>query len=200
MKMKKQLLTSGLLLLAGLRLFSAEIDLSSPDKRIKVSVDVKEKISYAVNFNGEPFLSNSFLQLNLDQLKLGANAKLLKKTLSVVNTTSSPVVPLKNKTVNNHYNLLRLDFKGDFSIEFRAYNDGIAYRFITNKKDSITVTSEDAHIAFSNHVKASYLETGGFKTAYEILYRQNELNKVDKQKMSVMPMLFDKVKYKALFS
>lgn len=198
--MKKQLLTTCILLLACLKLYSAEIDLSSPDKRIKISVNVKEKISYSVSFNGESFLNNSYLQLNLDQLKLGANAKLLKKTLSSVNSSSGPVVPLKNSTVSNQYNLLRLDFKGDFSVEFRAYNDGIAYRFITNKRDSISITSEDVHIAFSNKVKVAYLETAGFKTAYEILYRQNELGKVDKSKMSVLPMLFDNGKYKALFS
>ncbi|WP_225872228.1 glycoside hydrolase family 97 protein [Pedobacter frigidisoli] len=176
------------------------MDLSSPDNRIKISVNVKDKIGYAVSFNGNPLIANSYLQLNLDQLQLGANAKLLKKTISTVNTTSNPIVPLKNATVVNHYNLLRLDFKGDFSIEFRAYNDGIAYRFITNKKDSIIVNSEDVHIGFNDPVKTAYLETGGFKTSYEILYRQNDLAKVNKDKMSVLPILFDTGKYKALFS
>ncbi|TCD12146.1 glycoside hydrolase family 97 protein [Pedobacter frigidisoli] len=186
--------------LAFSKAFSATIDLSSPDNRIKISVNVKDKIGYAVSFNGNPLIANSYLQLNLDQLQLGANAKLLKKTISTVNTTSNPIVPLKNATVVNHYNLLRLDFKGDFSIEFRAYNDGIAYRFITNKKDSIIVNSEDVHIGFNDPVKTAYLETGGFKTSYEILYRQNDLAKVNKDKMSVLPILFDTGKYKALFS
>jgi alpha-glucosidase len=189
-----------LLLLFAVKLFSAPIELLSPDKRIKVSVNIKDKIGYAVTFNGDPFLSNSYLQLNLDQAKLGANAKLLKKTLSSVNSSSNPIVPLKNSTVLNQYNLLRLDFKGDFSVEFRAYNDGIAYRFITNKKDSIIVNSEDVHINFNDAVKADYLETGGFKTSYEILYRQNELGKVNKDKMSVLPILFNTGKYKALLS
>jgi alpha-glucosidase len=198
--MKKHLSLVILLLLTTVKLFSAPIELLSPDKRIKVSVNIKDKIGYAVTFNGDPFLTNSYLQLNLDQIKLGANAKLLKKTLSSVNSSSNPIVSLKNSTVVNQYNLLRLDFKGDFSVEFRAYNDGIAYRFLTNKKDSITVNSEDVHINFNDAVKADYLETGGFKTSYEILYRQNELGKVNKDKMSVLPILFNTGKYKALLS
>ncbi|TCD27054.1 glycoside hydrolase family 97 protein [Pedobacter psychrodurus] len=198
--MKKHLSIVILLLLFTVKLFSAPIELLSPDKRIKVSVNIKDKIGYAVSFNGDPFLANSYLQLNLDQAKLGADAKLLKKTLSSVNTSSNPIVPLKNSTVINQYNLLRLDFKGDFSVEFRSYNDGIAYRFITNKKDSIIVNSEDVHINFNDQVKTAYLETGGFKTAYEILYRQNELGKVNKDKMSVLPILFNTGKYKALLS
>jgi alpha-glucosidase len=198
--MKKHLSLVILLLLFTAKLFSAPIELLSPDKRIKVSVNIKDKIGYAVIFNGDPFLANSYLQLNLDQAKLGADAKLLKKTFSSVNTSSNPIVPLKNSTVVNQYNLLRLGFKGDFSVEFRAYNDGIAYRFITNKKDSIIVNSEDVHINFNDQVKTAYLETGGFKTAYEILYRQNELGKVNKDKMSVLPILFNTGKYKALLS
>ncbi|WP_316844023.1 glycoside hydrolase family 97 protein [Pedobacter psychrodurus] len=198
--MKKNLSLVILLLLTTVKLFSAPIELLSPDKRIKVSVNIKDKIGYAVTFNGDPFLTNSYLQLNLDQIKLGANAKLLKKKLSSVNSSSNPIVSLKNSTVVNQYNLLRLDFKGDFSVEFRAYNDGIAYRFLTNKKDSITVNSEDVHINFNDAVKADYLETGGFKTSYEILYRQNELGKVNKDKMSVLPILFNTGKYKALLS
>jgi len=196
--MKKHLLLSILLLCFTMKLFSAPIELLSPDKRIKISVNIKDKIGYAVTFNGDPFLTDSYLQLNLDQAKLGAHAKLIKKTLSTVNTISNPVIPLKNSTVVNHYNLLKLDFKDDSSIEFRAYNDGIAYRFITNKKDSIRINSEDVHLNFNDNVKAAYLETGSFKTAYEILYRQDELGKVNKDKMSVLPILFNTGKYKAL--
>ncbi|QNN44658.1 glycoside hydrolase family 97 protein [Pedobacter roseus] len=198
--MRKHLSLSILLLFFTIKLFSAPIELLSPDKRIKISVNIKDRIAYAITFNGEPFLADSYLQLNLDQAKLGFNAKLIKKTLSTVNTTSNPVIPLKNSTVVNHYNLLKLDFKGDFSVEFRAYNDGIAYRFITNKKDSITVNSEDVKLNFNDNVKAAYLETGSFKTSYEILYRQDELGKVNKDKMSVLPILFSTGKYKALLS
>ena len=198
--MKKYLSLATLLLVFTIKLFSAPIELLSPDKRIKISVAIKEKIGYAVTFNGDPLLADSYLQLNLAQAKLGEHAKLIKKTFSSINTSSNPVVPLKNATVINHYNLLRLDFKGDFSIEFRAYNDGIAYRFITNKKDSIIINSEDVHLNFNIPVKAAYLETGGFKTSYEILYRQNELGKVNKEKMSVLPILFNTGKYKTLLS
>jgi alpha-glucosidase len=198
--MRKHLSLSILLLFFTIKLFSAPIELLSPDKRIKIAVNIKDRIAYAITFNGEPFLADSYLQLNLDQAKLGFNAKLIKKTLSTVNTTSNPVIPLKNSTVVNHYNLLKLDFKGDFSVEFRAYNDGIAYRFITNKKDSITVNSEDVQLNFNDNVKAAYLETGSFKTSYEILYRQDELVKINKDKMSVLPILFSTGKYKALLS
>jgi alpha-glucosidase len=198
--MKKHLLVTCLLLSATVRLVSAPIDLLSPDKRIKVSIDLKKKIVYSVTFNGDALLSDSYLQLNLDKQKLGEEPKLIKKTFSTVNTTSHPVVSLKNSTVVNNYNLLRLDFKNDFSVEFRAYNDGIAYRFITGKKDSIAVSSEDVHVNFADNVISSYLETDNFKTAYEILYAKRDVKEANHDKKSVLPILFDNKKYKVMLS
>ncbi|RCH55193.1 glycoside hydrolase family 97 protein [Mucilaginibacter hurinus] len=196
--MKKILITC-LLLGVSVPLFSTPIDLLSPDKRIKVSIDLNKKIVYSVTFNGYPLLSNSYLQLNINKGRLGENPKLIKKIFSAVNTTSKPVVPLKNSTVVNHYNLLRMDFKNEFSVEFRAYNNGIAYRFITAKKDSIEVNSEDVHLNFDAAVEASYQETESFSN-YEIRYTRGDLKAMRTDRMSPLPVLFDNRKYKVLLS
>ncbi|RYY34721.1 MAG: glycoside hydrolase family 97 protein [Sphingobacteriaceae bacterium] len=198
--MRRSLLATVFALLAIQVIAATPIDLYSPDKRIKVSVNLKDRITYSVTFNGDALLSNSYLQLNLSNAKLGDNPRLSRKAISTVNTTSHPVVPLKNSTVVNNYNLLRMDFKGDFSVEFRAYNDGIAYRFITSKKDSVEVTGENVHLNFAGEVISSYLETDNFKTAYEILYAQRDLKEVNRNKKSVLPILFDNKKYKVLLS
>ena len=133
---RKLCLTSWFLFIA-VRLLGAPITLSSPDKRITVAVDLKGKISYSVSVSGTPLLQDSYLQLNLANQHLGERPQLRKKTITAVNTTSQPVVPFSSSTVHNTYNLLRLEFQNDFSVEFRAYNDGVAYRFLTNKKDSV---------------------------------------------------------------
>lgn len=198
--MIKKLLVTALLISSAFRLFSAPIDLLSPDKRIKVIIELNNKLTYSVMMNGQVLLNDSYLQLNLAKQHLGEKALLIKKVFSTVNAVSYPVVPLKNSKVINNYNLLRLDFENDFSVEFRAYNDGIAYRFITNKKDSIEVNSEDVHLNFSDPVESSYLETARFKTSYEILYKRNNLSDMDRDKKSVMPILFDNKKYKMLLS
>ncbi|MDR6944326.1 glycoside hydrolase family 97 protein [Mucilaginibacter pocheonensis] len=198
--MNKRIVLTCALISITFKLFSAPIELLSPDKRIKVTIDLKSKITYAVAFNGDVILSDSYLQLNLDKQKLGENPVLIKQAVSTVNSVSHPIVPLKNSTVVNNYNLLRLSFKNNFSVEFRAYNNGIAYRFITGKKDSVIVNSEDAHFNFNDNVEASYLETGSFQTSYEILYAKKDLSQVNKSKMAVLPILFDNKKYKVMIS
>jgi alpha-glucosidase len=196
---RKIYLTCWLLAFAA-RLLAAPITLLSPDKRIRVSVDLKERISYSVAVNGTPLLQDAYLQLNLATQHLGERPQLRKQSAMAVNTTSQPVVAFTSSTVRNTYNLLRLDFKNEFSVEFRAYDDGVAYRFLTTKKDSVAVSSEDVHLHFAEPVEASYLETGSFKTAYEILYQRQPLQAVNREKMSVLPMLFDTHRYKLLFS
>ncbi|WP_316832288.1 glycoside hydrolase family 97 protein [Pedobacter aquatilis] len=198
--MKIKLSLTVLSLLVSFKLFSAPIELLSPDKKVKITVNLKGKITYSVNVNGDKVLENSFLQLALGTEQLGENPQLLKKVISAHNEVSKPVVPLKNSTVENKYNLLRMDFKKDYSVEFRAYNDGIAYRFITNKKDSVIVQNEDVYIEFANDVTSAYLETKSFMTSYEILYQNKKLNDVDAQKMSVLPILFNDKKYNVLLS
>ena len=59
------------LLLSSLSIFAKPINLLSADKRIKVTINLENKISYAVTFNGDALMSDSYLQLNLDNQKLG---------------------------------------------------------------------------------------------------------------------------------
>lgn len=198
MKFKLSLII--LALFVSSKLFSAPIELYSPDKKVKITVNLGKKITYSVNVNGDIVLANSFLSLKLTTGQLGESPQLLKKLTTAHADQSKPVVPLKNSSVENKYNLLRLDFKKDYSVEFRAYDDGIAYRFITNKKDSVTVENEGLHLEFSKDVTAAYLETKSFMTSYEILYQNKNLREVDAQKTSVLPILFNDKKYKILFS
>ncbi|MFH6999336.1 glycoside hydrolase family 97 N-terminal domain-containing protein [Flavobacterium sp. FlaQc-57] len=41
-----------------------------------------------------------------------------------------------------------MNFKGNYSVEFRAFDEGIAYRFITAKKEEIEVINEDFSVNF----------------------------------------------------
>ena len=109
--------------------------LSSPDKNIGISISLSDKIDYDITYQNETLLEKGNLQLEIGNLQLGANPKLLKATSKSIQEELTPIVPLKYLTVSNNYNQLILKFKGDYSVEFRAFNDGLAYRFITNKKE-----------------------------------------------------------------
>ncbi|RYY30383.1 MAG: glycoside hydrolase family 97 protein [Sphingobacteriaceae bacterium] len=197
--MKKYILLNLFFLFCG-RSFAAGIDLLSPNQQIKLTVNVTDKIYYNVNFHGNELMKNSFLGLDLATVQLGKKPQLVSKNYSVINTSLYPKIALKNSKILNNCNVLLLSFKGNFKVEFRAYNDGIAYRFITGFKDSVEVNNEVASFGFSGQVVSFFSEAKSFKSDYQILYARKNLAEIDNRKMSVLPVLFDNHRYKVLIS
>lgn len=179
-----------------------KLELTSPNEEIKVAISISDRIYYDISYNNDIILENNHLQLSLKDEILGLNPKLSKQKRSKVDESLTPVVPLKYSTVKNTYNSLLLNFKGDYSVEFRAFNDGIAYRFVTNKKNTIEVINEDFALNFPDNYLLHLQQPGGFKTAYEEPYTHTESKEWKaSDKMSVLPMLIDtKKQYKILIS
>lgn len=177
-------------------------ELQSPNGEIKVSLSISDKIYYTISYNNDVLLEKNHLSLNLGNETLGLNPKLSGQKANKVNEVLTPVVPLKYSSVKNQYNSLLLTFKGDYSVEFRAFDDGIAYRFITNKKGDVEVLGEDFAINFPANYLLHLQQPGGFKTAYEEPYTHVESNEWKAtDRMSVLPILIDtKKKHKILIS
>ena len=168
------------------------IELLSPDGQIKVQVNLKEKIYYNVSYSNQILLENSSLQLKLANETLGANPKLSGKKTSTIDETIQREIPLRNAQIKNNCNVLLLNFKSDYAVEFRAYNDGVAYRFITKKKaPEIEVLDEDCSVRLPAEYDAVWSPSNSFKTAYEIPYQTatgTEINNLDK---SILPVLIN---------
>lgn len=177
-------------------------ELQSPNGEIKISLSISDKIYYTISYNNDVLLEKNHLSLNLGNETLGLNPKLSGQKANKVNEVLTPVVPLKYSSVKNEYNSLLLTFKGDYSVEFRAFDDGIAYRFITNKKGDVEVLGEDFAINFPSNYLLHLQQPGGFKTAYEEPYTHVESNEWKAtDRMSVLPILIDtKKQYKILIS
>lgn len=123
--MKKQSLLL-FFIFASLLTYGQKIqELLSPDGNIKISINLSDKIQYDINYQNETLLKDCSLQMDIDNQLLGSNPKLVNARIKSINEQLTPVVPLKYSTVANTYNQLLLKFKGDYSVEFRAYNDGV---------------------------------------------------------------------------
>lgn len=119
--------------------------LFSPDSSLRLEINAAEKLSYTL-FTGSTLLESSpsvDLLLTNDQ-QLSGNITVTKHRYSQTNEMISVPVPYRRKKIANHYNQLELIFKKPFSIEFRLYNNGLAYRMGTRFKDSIIIKQETA--------------------------------------------------------
>jgi len=146
------------------------IELKSPNGEIKVSVNVAGKIGYSVYYGNDQILKEGVLQLDLGKEILGVNPVLRNQKRSSINEEITREIPIKNAVVKNRCEVLLLNFKNDYSVEFRAYNDGVAYRFITKKKGEIQVKGETFSVNFPEEYTAHVQQTNSFKSSYEQPY------------------------------
>ncbi|HKG06085.1 MAG TPA: glycoside hydrolase family 97 protein [Pedobacter sp.] len=177
-------------------------ELSSPDGKIKLSVNIADKIYYTLSAANETLLEKNQLSLSLRNETLGEKPRLVGAKKGKGNETIKPHFPLKYAAVKNSYNSLLLSFKGNYSVEFRAFDEGVAYRFITGKKGGIEVLNEEFSLNFPQDYLLHLQQPGGFKTSYEENY--SSVTSADwkpDSKMSTLPVLIDtKKQYKILIS
>jgi alpha-glucosidase len=108
-----------------------------------------------------------------------------------VNETITSVVPVKSRLIRDRFNELTIDFKKEFSLDFRAYDDGIAYRFRTRLPGSITVASEEVVIDFVGDYTVYFPEEESFMTHQERLYKILPLSKITSKQMASLPSLVE---------
>lgn len=183
-------------------MYAKVIDVQSPDGQLKVSVDVTDRISYSVSVGDDLLLKDCRLSLQLEKETLGIAPRLRNVKRGVIDETIQREVPFKNALVRNHCNTLRMNFAGDYAVEFRVFDQGLAYRFVTDKKGDNIVTGEDFVINFPTNYKAHLSQPTGFKTSYEYPYTHLETAKyAATDRMSYLPVLLETDKaYKILLS
>ncbi len=189
-------------LISQLHAQGKSIDLKSPNGELKVSINLSDKIYYSVTGNNQELLTKNHLALTLRGGTLGENPKLISAKKTNVDDVIKPYITLKFSIVKNNYNDVLLTFKGNYAVEFRAFNDGIAYRIITSKKGDIEVLNEDFSINFPSNYMLHLQQNNGFNSAYEEAYQHVESNVwKPADKMANLPALIDTRKqYKILIS
>lgn len=117
--------------------------LKSPDGRIAVTVDLTHKIYYSVNFQAVSLLRPSPVSLELaDGTVLGAQPVLV--SAKPREQRGEFTLPWGQRThIKDECNELELNFEGGYTVVFRAYNDGVAYRFRTTRPGEMIVRAEE---------------------------------------------------------
>ena len=119
---------------------------TSPDGHLSVKIDAGKTLTYSIERDGLLLIQPSRLQLTLENGKLwGPSAQIKKAVTRTVDTTVDAPV-FKRSRVRDHFNELVLQTK-EYNLVFRAYDDGIAWRFVPVKP--VTVKSEDILFSFA---------------------------------------------------
>jgi alpha-glucosidase len=160
------------LLVCSISLKAADkiIHISSPDKNIAVTVTAGNTITYQVSYKGSAITSQNRISMRLGNGEiLGVHSRMIRSSQELVNKKVYPVYGMANEYSDN-YSRLELVFDKKFSIVFRVYNNGVAYRFSTSMAGKIQVEDEEVSYSFTDDVKASMMKVNNFVNSYEEHY------------------------------
>jgi len=167
-------------------------ELSSPNGHIQLRIRTANQITYDINVNGKPIVLNSILSLDVDHNQLGVNARVTTaKTNSVDREIESPI-PQKSRKIRENYKEVRLLFEGNYAISFRAYNEGVAYRFETSLPQSnVKVYSEQVDLNFAGDDSAYYPREESFFSHNEREFIYLPLKAIPVDAIASLPAVVD---------
>ncbi|MFV0592620.1 MAG: glycoside hydrolase family 97 protein [Draconibacterium sp.] len=164
---------------------------SSPSGKLSVKVSVNDKVSYTVLLNGKEIISPSSISMKIsDETVWGVNTKVKKAKTTSVSQELHPVVSRKRALIKDEYNLLTLTFKG-YSLEFRAYDEGTAYRWVSAKKGDYNVVSEEVTFAFPADHNIWFPEEESLMSHQEREYLKEKLSNIGSNRFCSTGMLAD---------
>jgi alpha-glucosidase len=167
-------------------------DLRSPDNRIEVRIRTLGQIRYDVILNGAAVLENSAISLDVDHKKLGVDPKVIDTKKNSHDQMVEPVVRQKFARIRDHYNELRLTFDGGYSVVFRAYNEGVGYRFETAlPQKEIKVYGEEGNFKFAANYVVYYPQEDSFYSHNERKYLPQQLSTIAPEYIATLPAVVD---------
>jgi alpha-glucosidase len=171
--------------------FSREYRINSPDRKTGISVTPGPGIKWSVSYDGNEIFSSARIAMVLAGGQvLGDNEKVAKASVGQLHDIISPVVACKRSEITDNCNILTLYFKSGFSVEFRAYNDGVAYRFETFFNGDITILNEISELAFPAGSHSWYPLETSFMSHNERTFIYSSLDTIGKNHLASLPALF----------
>lgn len=188
----KALLTSLLALAAASSLLAQyqEYSVNSPDKKVQVNVRLTDRVYYNVVVDGAEVMWFSPLSMETSQGHWGSEVRLKSSDQNSVNEAIKTVWGIRSQVPNN-YNELRLEFEGDYAIHFRAYNDGVAYRFVSLQPGELIVYDEEVEYRFWDDYMMINHVTDSFYTSYEKFYTRQTIQEVPQDSIISLPSVID---------
>ncbi len=170
-------------------------EIRSLNGNITLGITAGSKIEWSVVHKGQPIIYPSAISLQTGSGEvLGANSDIKSAPTLRVDEKIIPV-NYKKAVIQNQYNQITLNFKDNYGVIFRVYDDAVAYRFITSRKDELIIKNEEANFTFTGNYKAfipymwDYRDGRIFNCSFESLYTEQSISDFRKDSLAFLPLL-----------
>jgi alpha-glucosidase len=166
--------------------------LVSPDGQIEVAVHAETRLAYDVRWRGQPLLSGATLSLDVDHVPLGLGPRVLGTHRSSVDRTIAPPVRQKAAVLVERYNELRIDCAGGYAVAFRAYDQGMAYRFETAlPRPEVKIYGEEAAFPFARDAGVYFAREDGFFSHNERQWKRVPIGELGPSALATPPAIVE---------
>lgn len=197
MKLKPCYVLGAVILLASPS-FAQTFKLVSPDKKTVVEVNNNALLQYTVTSNGLTIVHPSSLGFEFkDEAAMGNDMSITDHAEHSVNQTWIPVVKTKHQSIADHYNELVLSMAEKsgqmrrMKIYFRAYDDGIAFRYELFGADKIgdrQIVKELTGFSLPANAKAWVADYGSYTSSQETEFWPQTLNHITAKTIAGLPL------------
>lgn len=170
------------------------LNLRSPDGRLVTEISLRGPLTYALRVDGRRILGPSRLGLHFqDGTTLGADVTLLTLFPSHVDTNWDNPFGKRRQVRDEHTELrllLREKSGRNFEMLFRAFNDGIAFRYVLTEPGPFVLEREETEFAFAGDYECfAGQQEKGFHGPQEWEFKPGRLSAIKPESIIGLPLL-----------
>ena len=168
----------------------APFTVSSPNGALAVTIGTAGQVTWSVSLRGAPVITPSPIGMALDDGRvLGGKPVLTTSFTRSVNTALTPPVRYKRAEVRDHFNEITLAFIGHYALQVRAYDDGVAYRWMGRMPGDVTVVNEDVTLTFAGDHALLFPEETSLLSHQEREYKRLKISDITTGRFSSLPAM-----------
>ena len=189
--MKRILSVIVLCALAAFSLGARDYVLASPDGTLKIKVSDGPRLVWSMTKGGVAVMEPSEIALDVKgHGRLGPNAKVVKLVRREMDRKLTAIVPTKFREVRDRCAEMTLRMKGGWSVTFRAYDNGAAYRFATGFDADVEVLDEVSEWRLPSGSKVYWAneKNPDYITHCEAFFKEKVLDEVGTDTYSFLPV------------
>ena len=182
-------------LVVGMGFCQQSYVLYSPDSSLRLEVKTGKQLSYSLFAGALQLMHSSAVDLQLNNgKKLSDQLAVKKSAYRKVKETVNVPVSYRRPAITEHYQQLTLQFKQPFTIEFRMYNNGMAYRIGTNFKSDIIIENETALFEMDPQSSVWFahiderVDMDRYHTSFEGAYKKEILSAIPDTMLTYAPL------------
>lgn len=174
-------------------------NVTSPDGKTAISIDLSGgKLTYSVIQDGVAVLENSEMGINTSKGNFTNGLTYKSSGVKTINETYKNYSGIKTANTNHCIEETIVFTKNnvEFQVIARAYNDGVAFRYVVNSNGSIEINPDNEITTFRlpNNATVWFMDYAPYKNSknftYEAQYEVQNINNMPNDKMPSMPMLY----------